>query len=255
MPHKPLVSVIMTAYNEEDWVEMSIKSLLNQSYENLEIIFVDDNSNDATLDKVNELKNADNKIKIIKRKNNSRVEALNDGLAACDGKFIAINDADVVSREDRVSEQVKFLQNNSSYSFVGSWRKHKYEDGKIVEKPLPVEYEDIKDWLIRACVLSHSATMYRADVIKKYKYSKWYRGSHDYEMWVRMIRDGHKVKNLPKYLTTGYIRSNSITRSKDRFFTMKEKLDIKRKCFSTIDYPFYKAIWLLKPVIELVIPR
>lgn len=102
-----LVSVIMPAYNAEKTIEWSIRSVLNQSHKNLELIIVDDGSNDKTGEIVRRLMQEDERIVYHKNtKNRGCYFVRNDGLRMARGKFIAINDADDVSLRDRVKKHM-----------------------------------------------------------------------------------------------------------------------------------------------------
>ena len=89
-----LVSVIIPAYNVGRYIEQCIKSVINQSYKQLEIIIVNDGSQDDTLEKVKKLKSLDKRIYIINQVNKGLPAARNSGLRYCTGKFIFFLDSD-----------------------------------------------------------------------------------------------------------------------------------------------------------------
>lgn len=89
-----LISVIVPVYNIENYIECCIKSIINQTYKNLEVILVDDGSTDKTGNICDEYKNIDKRIKVIHRKNEGVSSARNIGLENSCGKFIAFVDGD-----------------------------------------------------------------------------------------------------------------------------------------------------------------
>lgn len=102
-----LVSVIMPAFNAEKTIEMSLRSVMNQSYRELEIIVVDDGSTDRTAEIVSRLAKEDDRIRLISSPQNAGCyPARNLGLRNCTGKFITFHDADDISLKDRLQRQL-----------------------------------------------------------------------------------------------------------------------------------------------------
>ena len=104
----PLVSVIVSIYNNEDTVQESIKSLVNQSYKYIEILLMDDGSTDSSLKLIEEFK--DDRIKIFSNKKNiGLTKSLNLLIGHSNGKYIARHDADDISHKDRIKHQVNLM--------------------------------------------------------------------------------------------------------------------------------------------------
>ena len=91
---RPLVSIILPVYNVEHYIMRCLKSIVNQTYENLEIIIVNDGTTDKSMEVGKEFFNSDQRIKIIDQENMGLGEARNTGLRACNGDFIAFIDSD-----------------------------------------------------------------------------------------------------------------------------------------------------------------
>lgn len=93
----------MTVYNGSNFVKQTIEAILNQSYENFELVIVNDGSIDDTEQIISELALLDKRITFINHKNNiGRSYALNEGLSYCSSEWVAINDADDISLPDRL---------------------------------------------------------------------------------------------------------------------------------------------------------
>lgn len=247
---EPLVSVLISVYNEEKWIKKSLNSILNQTYKRLEIIIINDGSTDNTLNILKKIKKKDKRIKIFNQKNKGLTKSLNIGIKYCKGKYIARMDADEISFKNRIKKQVLFLEKNKDYALVGGWRIDINKNQKKKIK-LPINDKEIKEWLIRACVISHGSVMIRSKKLKKYKYDENFRTSQDYDLWIRMAKK-EKFYNLPEYLNKYYIRNNGITKSKKRIEGFKTKLRIHRKALKNIPHPFYRKIWIIKPFHELI---
>ncbi|MBD2845924.1 glycosyltransferase family 2 protein [Paenibacillus sp. IB182496] len=110
---QPKVSVIMPVYNAEHTVETAIKSILNQSWSNLELIIVDDCSNDNSLELVKKLAVKDHRIKILQNEQNAGPYVCrNMGIEISEGEFITCNDSDDWSHAQKIEFQVLHLINN-----------------------------------------------------------------------------------------------------------------------------------------------
>ncbi|MBR9897455.1 MAG: glycosyltransferase family 2 protein [Gammaproteobacteria bacterium] len=106
----PKVSVIIPAYNAEETIEFSVNSILNQSWQNLEVIVVDDVSDDGTWDKLNKLSQTDNRLRIIKnRSNTGPYVAKNIALDQSTGDYVTGHDADDWSHPERIEKQLGYL--------------------------------------------------------------------------------------------------------------------------------------------------
>ena len=110
-----LISVIMTAYNSAKYIEISIRSILNQTYSNLELIIVDDGSTDETYNILKKYNDLDDRIKIIKLlENKGCYYAKNVGLFNIDitTKYITFQDSDDISYASRLQKQYKYMKDN-----------------------------------------------------------------------------------------------------------------------------------------------
>ncbi len=111
-----IVSVIISAYNCQDIIETSIKSICNQTYKNLEILIIDDNSNDNTYNILKQLSSMDNRIKFYKNKRRlGEFVNRNFAIKNCQGKFITFQDPRHYSFVKRIEYQVTFLKNNLQF--------------------------------------------------------------------------------------------------------------------------------------------
>lgn len=115
-----LVSVIMTAYNTEEYIEEAIQSILNQTYTNYEFIIIDDGSTDGTFDVIMKYARKDDRIIVIKRKNIGLAQSLNDGVRIARGEYIARMDSDDICAPERFEKQVKYLNEHPDVFMLGS---------------------------------------------------------------------------------------------------------------------------------------
>jgi glycosyltransferase involved in cell wall biosynthesis len=111
---RPLVSVITSLYDAEKYIEETVKSVINQTYKNWEMIIVDDCSSDSSRDIVRRLKGKDNRIKLIESKTNfgGPARPRNIGLENAKGKCIAFLDSDDVWLANKLEKQIEFMKDN-----------------------------------------------------------------------------------------------------------------------------------------------
>ena len=120
-----MVSVVMSVYNAEKYLDLAIESILNQSFRDFEFIIIEDCSTDNSLEILKNYAEKDSRIKIIQKTENKRmkgfIENLNIGLEEAKGKYIARMDADDISHPSRFDKQVVFLETHSDIFMVGSY--------------------------------------------------------------------------------------------------------------------------------------
>jgi len=121
--NKPLISVIMCAWNEERFIEVAIKSILNQTYRNFEFIILEDNSQDNTAKIIKKYAKIDKRIKtlFLKKKTPTIAIARNRAIKEAKGEFYAMADADDYSIPSRLKTQLEFMQKYTECEICGAW--------------------------------------------------------------------------------------------------------------------------------------
>lgn len=200
--NSPLVSVIIPCYNAEKYVEEAVRSIMNQSYKNLEIIVTDDCSSDNTLMILETLAVEDARIKVIKNKENLKiVKSLNNMIEIAQGKYIARMDADDISLPERIEKQVNFMEENPEYGVCGTNAWIIDENGKYLSKSiLPINYNDIKELIHFKNPVYHPSILGLRSIFIMYKYKIEYQHAEDYELWNRLIKNKIKITNLSSIL-------------------------------------------------------
>ena len=142
--NKPVVSVIMPAYNAMSNIERALKSVISQTYENLEVIVIDDGSSDDTGKIVDRYAKADLRIKVVHTENGGEAKARNIGVSMATGEYIGFCDADDYMHTDMIEKMLTRMLKDESEIVVCSW-KNVDEYGK----KLPW-----KETNLQSCVLS-----------------------------------------------------------------------------------------------------
>ncbi|MGL5381209.1 glycosyltransferase [Clostridium sp.] len=206
-----LVSIIVTNYNNENYIEDCLDGILNQTYKNIEVILVNDASTDNSLDIIHDwidynFHSFDNKdyLTVINLPRNVGFSgAVSVGLFMCKGEFIAFHDGDDISVENRIEKQVEYLKNNPNIGVIGSnYSVFSNEDPtpKILPNGLAYSVEHIKDIYSKGgnCVC-YGTLMIRGDIFDKIGgLSRKLPLVEDYEFITRLLPFG--VNNLTDIL-------------------------------------------------------
>lgn len=190
----PLVSVIMPAYNAEKFISKAIRSILDQTYGNFELIIVDDCSTDRTMDIVRTFD--DSRIKIYHNDHNRGIAySRNYALEMSKGKYIAIMDDDDISFANRLQDQVVFLEENEEFGVVGGKVQNIDKDDNIIYEPADVLKNPlfIKVNFLFKCIFHNSEMMFRRQLIDEYniRYRDNCYGMEDFCFWIECSK---KVK-------------------------------------------------------------
>lgn len=206
MNNSPLVSVIIPVYNAERFVESAVRSIMNQTYTNLEILVTDDCSTDGSFEILQRLASEDSRITLYRNEANLKiVGTLNSLVAAASGKYIARMDADDISLPKRIEKQVAFLESNPDYTLCGTNAWHIDENGRRIGRScLPESFEENKFFLQFYSTFYHPTVMLRSEIYKQNLYDEKFLYAEDYELWARLVFEksakGANIKeNLFKY--------------------------------------------------------
>ena len=201
MTIKPKVSVLMSVYNGEKFIEKALQSIYNQTYQDFEVIIVDDGSTDRTPDILFNMK--DSRTFIYRNpENKGLTKSLNIGLKLCRGEYIARMDADDISYPRRFEKQVRFLDENPDCAALGCWCNRIDYNDRIwgAYNGRPTEPEDIKrQLLIGNCIAHPTAILRRASLAKVAGYNEKYDCAQDHDLWLR-LSEHCMLYNLPEYL-------------------------------------------------------
>lgn len=218
-----LVSIITPLYNAEEYIEFTIKSVLNQTYQDWEMIIVNDKATDNSLEIAQKFAEQDSRIKVICNEENMGVaKTRNRGIEEAKGKYIAFLDSDDAYLPTKLEDQVKFMEDNNYYFSVVS-------DIYINTKNEPTGYftSVLKEITYKKSLLKNwirtSTVIYNAEVIGKRK-MPILKVSEDYAYWLSILRDGYNCYGLNKKLSLYRVAENSLSSNKIRMFKFNWKV-------------------------------
>ena len=211
----PLVSVIIPIFNAERYLKYSLESTLNQTYENLEIILIDDNSTDESYEIAKKYNGMDSRIILLKNDVNLKLsKTLNIGILASSGVYIARMDADDISALDRIQRQVNVLEGDPKCCIVGSDIEIIDENSRTLGSRR-YHYDDlsIRKKIFFYSPFCHPAITMRASVLNDVGlYNAEFNPAEDYELYFRMGQRG-TFANIDKKLLKYRILDNSMTQA------------------------------------------
>ena len=199
----PLVTVLMTSYNAEEHVEAALRSVLKQTYRNLEVILVDDCSSDRTVALAEKMADADSRLRVlVNRHNVGTYASKNVGLRLSRGAFVTCHDSDDISHPEKIARQVRMLQRKPKIAATISRWCRMDDSGSLVSKR----------WG-RIVHENPSSLMYRREVVEALGYYDCVRTSADteYQERIRTHFGPKSIVKLPECLAFGRDRLDSLT--------------------------------------------
>lgn len=217
----PKISVVMSVYNSAKFIKTAVQSILNQTYTDFEFIIINDGSTDKSMQIIESF--ADERIVLIdKAQNDGLIAALNDGLEAVKGEYIARMDADDESLPERFKLQIEFMQNHPETDILGTAMF--FIDGNKIRiiKPKETHAECLNALFGGVCIM-HPTVMIRKTALDKIKYNEKYKTAEDYKLWVDLAKNGAKFANLqvPLFKYNWHGENISIAKQKQQMTNSK----------------------------------
>lgn len=202
------VSVILPIYNSEKYIKDALGSILNQTFEEFEVLAIYDNGTiDNTPEILSEYSKVDNRVIPINIGDKiGIVNALNYGIKKAKGQYIARMDADDICYKERFEKQIKFLDKYIDVDVVGTSieifgdidNESKLYNEEWFNKQFDFNsFEETETIFLRGCAIAHPTAMIRKDrIVKIGGYREEYKESEDYDLWMRIIKTGGKIAKL-----------------------------------------------------------
>jgi len=232
-----LVSVIMPCYNSGKFISQSIRSVLEQTYQNWEMLIIDDCSADTSVSLVKNYIEKDGRIKLFTTQRNSKspVEPRNIGIKNAKGRYIAFLDSDDIWFPAKLENQVKkFTENNIAIVF--SYYEKISEKGKrknrIIFSPHIVTYKK----LLKGDCIGFSTAIYDTEKCGKIYFENI--GAEDYVFWLSMLHPDFIALNTKTVEALYRVRGGSLSSKKIK--SAKWTWDIYRR---TLGFSIFKSIY------------
>ena len=201
----------MPYYKKESYIEESIKSILNQSYQNFEIILINDDSENNNF--INRFSQLDHRIRLVHNENNLGAGlSRNRGLEFSNGEYIAFCDCDDLWKNNKIELQLEFMKR---LNFTFTYTSYDIIDEnnnfiKYRKAPINVDFQKLRN----SCDIGLSTVMVKKDIFNNYEYQfADLRTKEDYALWLKLARDKIIMKSIKQNLTSWRKSKNSLSSS------------------------------------------
>lgn len=234
------VSVIIPVYNKEKYIEQCLKSVINQTYSNLEIILIDDASTDKSMEIARRIK--DERIEIIELKENVGAGiARNKGIEAATGDYICFLDSDDYWVLDKIERQVKFMEDNNYIFIYGGYDYLRNGKRKKAKVPKSVNYKQ----LLKNHAIFTSTVMLNMNHLKKEEiFMPNLRNGEEYCAWWSILKKGITAHAITDTIAIYRVGEKSLSSNKfkatNRTWNLfkREGLNIFKRLFYFSCYSF-----------------
>ena len=245
-----LVSIIIPYYKKEFFIEETIKSILIQSYQNFEILIIDDEINLAASKVLEKISSLDSRIKIItNEKNLGAGESRNVGINFSKGDYIAFCDSDDLWKEQKLEVQLSFMKKNElNFSFTSY---EVIDENKNFIKTRNAD--DIVDFikLRNSCDIGLSTVLMKRNIFdnREYRFAR-IKTKEDYVLWLTLAKNNIKLRGLKNILTSWRKNKNSLSSS--IYQKLKDGYKVYRVYlgYSTLRSLFYLTILSINYILK-----
>jgi glycosyltransferase involved in cell wall biosynthesis len=192
----PLVSVVMPAFNTSLYIDDAVRSVMEQSLRDIELIIVDDGSMDGTREIAQSYAKIDGRIKVLCQEHRGLIRSLNRGCGLAMGRYIARLDSDDRAMSSRLAEQVQYIE-NQQLGLLGGGVECIDEDGNgIFTLQLPSCREGLRDFMMLNNYIAHTTVMFRREIFDDLGgYRTQFKDAEDYDLFLR-VGDKYEIDNL-----------------------------------------------------------
>lgn len=239
----PKVSVLIPVYNSAPFLEDAIRSILSQTFEDFELLLLNDASTDNSEEIIKTF--SDTRIKYFSNKKNLGISGSRNRLMdLASGEYLAIMDNDDLSLPDRLRKQVEFMDKNPEVAMLGSWGKLfcKFPPspgffGRLKQRFINLgwiwcqpEHPDIND-MLRGNPVMHSSSMLRRQALVRdnIRYNPSYTPAEDFDLCRQILAAGWKLANLSEVLFLYHYHGGNFSlknKRSMRFADRKVKKDV-----------------------------
>jgi len=205
-----LVSIIIPYFKKKNHIKLTIKSILNQRYKNIEIIIIYDNSNKNELKFIEKIKKLDKRIQIIvNNKNIGAGASRNKAIKKSKGKYIAFLDADDLWRPKKLQKQISYMKKNNidishtSYSIINDKNKV-----LSIRKANNLNFND----LVKSCDIGLSTVVLKKKILRNTLFANL-KTKEDYVLWLKLAKKGFKFYGIKENLTSWRKTPDSLSSS------------------------------------------
>lgn len=219
-----LVSIITPVYQSERFIELTILSVLAQSYQNWEMILIDDCSHDKSAEIIQKFVEKDKRIKYLRLETNSGAAvARNKAIEMAQGEYLAFLDSDDLWEPLKLEKQLEFMkEKNSNFSFTRI--KIIDSNNNTIKETIPIPLKVDYNYLLKRTVIATSTVIINRHNITNFS-MPLRRGGQDYATWLQLLRNIDYAYGLNECLTLYRVSSHSL--SSNKFSSIRQVYEIQ----------------------------
>lgn len=245
---KGLVSIIMPTYNCGKFIAETIKTVLEQTYTNWELVIVDDCSKDDTEQVVKSF--GDGRIRYYKLEQNSGAAvARTTAMQKAEGEYMAFLDSDDLWKKDKLEKQLKFMKDNK-YNFTCTAYEQVDEQGNKLGKIIKTKKKAGYNRILLDCPVGNSTVMYNVSALGKFEVPN-IRKRNDDALWLQMLKKEKYIYGMDEILMEYRIRTNSISSNKLDLIKYHWKLYREIEHLSVLRSVFHICWWGMIKVLHI----
>ncbi|QSX09600.1 glycosyltransferase family 2 protein [Alkalibacter rhizosphaerae] len=244
----PQCSVVIPVYNREEYIERTLRSILNQTFKDIEVIVIDDASTDQSWNKIQEVARQDPRIRTYRNKTNAGVaETRNRGICLAEGKYVALLDSDDVWVKDKLQRQMAQIKETGcriSYCGYGFFDKDGNRIGDTFHVPASVDLQR----LLKRNVISCSTVVGETTLFRSHPFDKSYY-HEDLVAWISMLQECKRACGVPEELAEitimkGSRSGNKWTCARHRWKIYRDflKMGRIRGLYYFMNYAYYSVV-------------
>lgn len=241
----PLVSIITPCYNSDKFINETIKSVQNQSYQNWEMLITDDGSLDNSISIINDFIKEDDRIKLFKINNSGAAVARNNSIKQAKGTFIAFLDSDDLWLPKKLEKQIDFMLTNN-YAFTFSSYQRMNEEGVLLNNIVTANHKLSYKNMLSSNKIGCLTAIYNQNILGKV-YMPLIRKRQDYGLWLSILKKVDFAYGLQDVLASYRLRDFSMSAKKTemikwnwRLYREIEEMNVFKAFFYIICNVFFK---------------
>lgn len=244
------VSIITPAYNASKYIEQTIKSVMSQTYDNWEMLIVDDGSRDDTAEIVKRFTLIDPRIRLLMQSNAGSAAARNNALRNASGQLICFLDADDLWDAIFLESQVRFLKQMKASIVLASYRRIDENDNEILKPfvvPSKVSYHD----LLKTCSISCLTALYDKRVIGDVFFDEDLKSMRDdFVFWLQILKKIPYAYGNKDVLASYRVFSASTTGNKKKVIKPQFNVYYKVEKMGVLKSVYYLVHWAINGLIK-----
>ena len=247
-----MVSIITPCYNSADYIADTIKSVIAQTYQDWEMIIVDDCSTDNSLDIIEDYAKYDSRIKVLRteKSSGSPVAPRNLAIQKASGRYIAFLDSDDIWLPTKIESQLDVFKRHDDAAVVFSYYEKVNEagerSGRIIRSADKVTYRQ----LLKGNVIGCLTGIYDTDKVGKIVLE--HQGHEDYIMWLSILRKGFSARNTNDVQALYRVRSNSVSANKLKALTWQWHIYRDSEKLGVVSSAYYFIFYAIKAFVKSI---